>query len=322
MMKRRAWGTATTSVLLLALAAHTNDALSQIVVDSGAATREVQGGARFGPPSEAVPGGGVTAPAEPPVPGAPSPAMTLPSPIVGVEVEAREARDQVKALGQAFRGKTALQAGEMDRLRGEIWRLYRARGLMAYVNSEVVPRGAVEGGSLLRVQVSEVLVHAFRVEGAGPEAPQQALLNVLRHTGTTLFPIEAPLNLDVIDSFLKRRMFMEDVNLRVSLQPIDATHVDVVLLVSRVLKRTFSGTIQYDNTGGRGLGPDRLTLGLSAFNAGLRGARLDTTAMLTDGLRYGSVRYELPIPRSGIRLSSYVAYTSYRTVISGPPPGT
>ena len=321
-MKRRPWGISTASVLLLALAAHTNEALSQILVDGGAATREVQGGARFGAPPEAVPGGGLTASAEPPVPGTPSPAMTLPSPIVEVQVEAREARDQVKALGRTFRGKTAIQAGEMDRLRGEIWRSYRARGLMAYVNAEVVARAAAEGGSLLRVQVSEVLVHAFSVEGAGLEAPQQALLSVLRDTGATLFPVEAPLNLDVIDSFLKRRMFMEDASLRVSLQPIDATHVDVVLLVGRVLKRTFSGTSQYDNTGGRALGPTRLTLGLSAFNAGPLGTRLDGTAMLTHGLRYGSVRYDLPIPRAGIRLSSYVAHTSYRTVISGPPPGT
>jgi len=320
-MNRRTWG-ATTSLLLLAVAAHTNDALSQIVVDGGAASREVQGGASFGSPPAAVPGGGVTAPAEPPVPGAPSPAMTLPAPIVEVQVEARAARDQVDAVGRAFRGKTAIQKGELDRLRGEIWRLYRARGLMAYVNAEVIPRTAAEGGSLLRVQVSEVLVHAFRVEGVGREAPQQRLLNVLGDTGARLFPIEAPLNLDVIDSFLKRRMFMEDVSLRVSLQPIDATHVDVILLVSRVLRRTFSGTSQYDNTGGRGLGSDRFTLGLSAFNAGLLGTKLDGTAMLTDGLRYGSVRYDLPIPPAGIRLSSYIAYTNYRTVISGPPPGT
>ena len=321
-MKRPAWGTGTTAVLLLAVASHTNEALSQIVVDGGAANREVQGGARFGPPPEAVPGGGVTTPAEPPMPGAPSPAMTLPSPIVEVQVEARAARDQVDAVGRAFRGKTVIQAGELDRLRGEIWRLYRARGLMAYVSAEVIPRPVAKGGSLLRVQVSEVRVHAFRVEGVGREAPQQRLLNVLGDTGARLFPIEAPLNLDVIDSFLKRRMFMEDVNLRVSLQPIDATHVDVVLLVSRVLKRTLSGTSQFDNTGGRGLGSDRLTLGLSASNAGPLGTRLDGTAMYTDGLRYGNVKYDLPIPRLGIRLSSYIAYTSYRTVVGGPPWGT
>src|SRR6185312_6324711 len=97
---------------------------------------------------------------------------------------------------------------------------------------------------------------------------------------------------------------------------------DVVLLVSRVSNRKFSGTTQYDNTGGRALGPDRLTLWLSAFNAGPLGTKLSATGMLTHGLRYGSVGYDIPIPRAGIRLSSYIAHTSYRTVISGLPPGT
>lgn len=301
-----------------------NAVRAQVLINGGAADREVQGGATFGVPPQAPPG--LSAPQGPPMPAAPSPALTLSSPVSRIQVEGGErtleARKKTTGLIDAFRGKTVIEAGALDRLRGEIWRLYRARGRMAYVEAEIASHTAEEGGSLLHVQIIEVLVHEFRVESAGVALPPPSILAALRKTGTAIFPSEVPLNLDAVDSFLKRRMYMEDVNLRLSLQPKDSTHVDVVLLVSRVTKPTVSGTAQYDNTGGRSLGANRLTPALSFFNAGLLGARLDLTSMWTQGLRYGSAKYDFPVPVADIRVAPYVSYTDYRTVLAGVPTGT
>jgi hemolysin activation/secretion protein len=302
-----------------------NAVRAQVLINGGAADREVQGGATFGVPPEPLPG--VSAPQGPPMPATPSPALTLPSPISRVQVEGGgrtlEARKKATGLIDAFRGKTVIEAGELDRLRGEIWRLYRARGRMAYVEAEIASHTTEEGGgSSLHVQIIEVLVHEFRVESAGVALPPQSILAALREKGTAIFASEVPLNLDAIDSFLKRRMYMEDVNLRLSLQPKDSTHVDVVLLVSRVTKPAVSGAAQFDNTGGRSLGPNRLMPALSFFNAGALGARLDLTAMGTQGLRYGNAKYDFPIPAADIRVAPYVSYTDYRTVLAGVPTGT
>ena len=260
------------------------------------------------------------------MPATQSPALTLSSPISRIQIEGgartSEARNKTTTLIDAFRGKTVIAAGELDRLRGEIWRLYRSRGRMAYVEAEVDSHTTEEGGSLLHVQIIEVLVHEFRVESAGVVHPPQSILNALRAKGAAIFPSEVPLNLDAVDSFLKRRMYMEDVNLRLSLQPKDSTHVDVVLLVSRVTKPAISGTGQFDNTGGRSLGPYRLMPALSVFNAGVLGARLDLVAMWTQGLRYGNAKYDFPIPAADVRIAPYVSYTDYRTVLAGVPTGT
>jgi hemolysin activation/secretion protein len=258
-----------------------------------------------------------------PVTGPEASAQRLPSAIKIIEVQSPIFKKGIEALlRDRFLDKTSVSAAEIDDARNAIWSLYRANKRLAHVELNVIAGVDAAGGSKVQAQVTEMRVRKVIVQQEGAGTIGQSLMDRIQRAAAAQFSDNAVLDLGHLDARLKRRLFLGDINLRASVEPVDPEHIDLKILVSQKAHEPFAFLAQYDNTGSWTFGADRFTGGVSKSSLLLDGDKLDVMGLKTmdiggldaRGMYYGRVSYEIPVVPLGARLSVWSSGLHYQAL--------
>lgn len=257
-------------------------------------------------------------PGQVPVGAAPATAdQDLPSAITRMDLQAPLFSKEIEALLHQFIGKRHISGKALETVRGQIWDLYRQHGRMTRVELLAEPKSEADGGSILRARVVEIVVRTVSVEREGEGSVNQALLDDILSTAKNDIAEGGVLNLDRLDSRIKRRIFLGDVTVRASLVPVDSTHVDIKVLVSAMPVLPLVMMAQYDNNGTRTYDRNRYTAGVSIPGRMLAGDRLDLLGITSKGMDFGRIAYEFPLAGIGSRLALSGSHIDYEALSSG-----
>jgi len=241
----------------------------------------------------------------------------LPSAITRIDLQAPFFAREIEALLQQFMGKRDISGRAIETVRGQIWDLYRQHGRMSRVELSAAPGNEADGGSVMRVRVVEIVVRTVRVEREGAGSVDPALLDDILATARTDIAEGGVLDLDRLDSRIKRRIFLGDVDVRATLVPVDPTHVDVRLLVSAKPALPLGMLAQYDNNGSRTYDRNRYTAGVAIPGRMRAGDRLDLIGITSEGMDFGRIAYEFPVVSLGSRLALSGSHIEYKALSSG-----
>jgi len=241
----------------------------------------------------------------------------LPSAITRIDLQAPFFAREIEALLQQFMGKRVISGRAIETVRGQIWDLYRQHGRMSRVELSAAPGNEADGGSVMRVRVVEIVVRTVRVEREGAGSVDPALLDDILATARTDIAEGGVLDLDRLDSRIKRRIFLGDVDVRATLVPVDPTHVDVRLLVSAKPALPLGMLAQYDNNGSRTYDRNRYTAGVAIPGRMRAGDRLDLIGITSEGMDFGRIAYEFPVVSLGSRLALSGSHIEYKALSSG-----
>jgi hemolysin activation/secretion protein len=260
---------------------------------------------------EAVPNKEVATPSLPEVESAIA-EQVLPSAIRQITVESPLLSAEIKKLLNPFIGKDRVTGKALEQVRGQIWDLYRQRGRLVRVELRAVPGVEAEGGSTLQARIEEISVRTVRVEEEGGTALKQSLLDDILAGVKADLSDGGALDLDRLDSRLKRRIFLRDVSVRAALIPVDSGYVDVNVLVRAAPSEPLAWLVQTDNNGMRTYGRNRSIAAVSIPGHVLPGDQIDILAMTSSGLAYGRAGYEFPLVQWGARLNIWGSRLDYR----------
>ena len=238
----------------------------------------------------------------------------LPSAIRKIELHQPTAlfSKEIESFLHPFIGKSHLSDSALEQARGQIWDFYREQGRLVRVELTAIPRADVGGGSILKAQIDEVSVRNVLVEQEGGHSLKQSLLdNILASTKDDIAN-GGVLDLDRLNSRLKKRLFLKDVGVRASLVPIDPEHVDVKVLVSPAEVQPLGFLAQYDNEGMRTYGRDRYIAGITVPGRLLAGDKFDLLGLFSSGMSYGRMSYEFPLISMGARVNVWGSHINYR----------
>jgi hemolysin activation/secretion protein len=243
--------------------------------------------------------------------------QNLPSAITRIDLQAPFFAKEIEPLLQQFMGKRVISGRAIETVRGQIWDLYRQHGRMSRVDLFAEPGSEADGGSVMRVRVVEIVVRTVRVEREGEGSVDPALLDDILSTARTDIADGGVLDLDRLDSRIKRRLFLGDIDVRATLVPVDPTHVDVKLLVSAKPALPLGMLAQYDNNGTRTYDRNRYTAGVAIPGRMRAGDRLDLIGITSEGIDFGRVAYEFPVVSLGSRLALSGSHIEYKALPSG-----
>lgn len=238
--------------------------------------------------------------------------QVLPSAIRRVDLQSPLLSTQIEVLLRQFIGKQRVSGKELEQARGQIWDLCRQHGRLTRVELRAIPGSEAAGGSILQARIYEISVRAVRVEQEGDSKLKQALLDDILASAKADIAEGGVLNLDRLDSRIKRRMFLKDVDVRVTLVPVDPDHVDVKVLVSARPVAPLGLLAQYDNNGMRTYGRSRYTAGVSIPGRLLPGDQLDVMGIKSSGMTYVRLGYEFPLVGIGARMNAWGSHVGYR----------
>lgn len=240
------------------------------------------------------------------------PDQVLPTVIARIDLQSPVLTAEIEALLHSFIGKDRIVGKELEQAQGQIWNLCRQHGRMTRVELRAIPGSEVDGGSTLQARVYEISVRAVKVEQEGDAKLNESLLDDILVRVKADLTEGGVLDLDRLDSRIKRRLFLRDVNLRATLQPVDQNHVDVNVLVSSKSVAPLEFLAQYDNYGMKTYGRNRYIAGLSIPGRVLPGDQIDATVLTADGMNYGRLSYELPLVGLGARMAIWGSYVDYQ----------
>lgn len=244
----------------------------------------------------------------------------LPSPIKAIDVQASRLKDETAALLQTrLFDKSSVTKDDLDKARTAIWELFRASGKLAHVELTLEPRAANEGGSRVHAVITEMRVRSIVVGQEGEGTVDQDTLDSIKREVERKFAEGPVFDLDDLDAQLKQRLFLGDVSVRALVEPVDADHINIKVLVGAKKPAPVSFLGQYDNTGSWSFGADRFTGGVSKPDLLTPGDKIDGILLKTmdigglepRGLIYGRGSYEIPIPYLGLRLSAWGSRMHY-----------
>jgi hemolysin activation/secretion protein len=237
--------------------------------------------------------------------------QTLPTPIRQIDCQAPRWCGEIHALLQPVIGQASVSGQALENARGQIWNLYRQHGSLTRIEIAAFARSAEEGGSVLRVRVQEIRVRAVRVqqEGSGEVSPA-ALDGILAGAKAELAE-GGVFDLDRLDSRIRRRVFLGDVNLHAIVVPAGDDEIDVQLQVSAITAEPPEWIVQYDSYGTATYGRNRFTGGVALPTVVTPGDRLNVLATVSRGMDYGRVAYELPLVGWGTRAAAWASRVDY-----------
>lgn len=225
-------------------------------------------------------------------------------------------------LKQNYAGKTRFGSKDLRDIRSAIWGIYLQQGRLAYVSFRLAAGTKVGGPTALGIRVTEVQVRDVVVmenEGTtlGPDTRAQIKAAVSR-----AFTEGRILNLERVDAEIKHRMRLGDYDLRVSLDPVSPTHVDVQVFASGKAAPPASFLLQYDNSGIRSFGKDRATAGFSSAGLFEPGDKVEVMALKTldvgrldtAGVVFGRVDYDVPVGSYGVRVGTWLSALHYDAI--------
>lgn len=248
-----------------------------------------------------------------------APPQKLLYPVKLIDVQTPRFTNEITALlHDRFMGKKEIAGSDVAQARTAIWEMFRAQGFLVYADLSFTPDSEAEG-SHLRATVTEMRVRNVTVEQEGAAAISPSVLNNIQNTVNEAFPPETVLDLNELDSQLKWRLFLNDVTIRASVEPVDANQLDLKILVGAKPYESAAYMAQYDNTGAWSLGADRFTGGASKSNLLFAGDRADAIFLKTmdiggldsQGIYYGRASYEVPDTYLGVRFSAWGSAMHY-----------
>lgn len=236
----------------------------------------------------------------------------LPSAISRIDLQAPSLSAEVETMLRRFIGRTHISGRDLEWMRGAIWDRYRRHGRFVRVELRVIPTAEAAGGSILQARVHEVRVRAVRVEREGKAPVSDRTLSRILTSARTDIAEGGVLDLEKVESRIRRQLFLGDVDVRATLVPVDQDVVDVKILVSAKPILPLAMLAQYDDNGARAYGRDRAVVGVSIPGRIRAGDQLDLIGIRTDGMSYGRVGYEVPVASLGVRLAAWTSYVDYR----------
>ena len=237
--------------------------------------------------------------------------QTLPSPIRQIDCNAPRFADEIQALLLPFIGQASLSGKALENARGQIWNLYRQHGSLTRIEIAALARSADEGGSVLQVRVHEIRVRAVRVQQEGSGEVSPAALDAILAGAKAELAEGGVFDLDRLDSRIKRRVFLGDVNLHAIVVPAGDDEIDVQLQVSAIAAAPPEWVVQYDSYGTGTYGRNRFTGGVALPTVITPGDRLNVLATVSRGMDYGRLAYELPLLSWGARAAAWASRVDY-----------
>lgn len=239
------------------------------------------------------------------------PDLVLPSAISRIDLTTPLLATEIEALLRPFIGKTRVGVLELEQAQGRIWDLCRKRGRLTRVELRLVPASAADTGSTLQATVHEISVRTVKVEQEGDGAIDPSVLDQILDNAKEGVAAGEALDLDRLDSRIKRRVFLRDVGIRVALLPVGPNQVDVNVLVRTKPVPPLGFLLQYDNYGMKAYGRDRLTAGLSIAGRVLPGDQIDLIGVKTTGMDFRRLGYEFAVPPLGARMHLWHSQVDY-----------
>lgn len=179
-------------------------------------------------------------------------------------------------------------------------RAYRDEGWLVTIH---LPDQDVSEGTVA-VQIKEAVF-----QGASISDPQGVLRNTSLPKATVeeAQPVGQAVNLEKIKEAQARLNDLPGVVAQLNLtKGSEAQSTEAIVQVSDNAARTVS--LSADNSGSRSTGQERFLVGLTLNNPSYRGDQLVAQLLASEGLRYGSLEYSIPLGprmwRYGLRLSS------------------
>lgn len=238
--------------------------------------------------------------------------QVLPSPVARIDVQSPLLAPQIEATLHPFIGKSRLSGSELAQARGEIWDLLRRHGHMTRVELRAEPAGEGSGGSVLHALIHEVSVRMVLVEQERGTSLGASTLDAIRADAKADIADGGLLDIEGLDSRIRRRLFLRDVDVRAALVPVDVDKVDVKILVASKPHEPISLLLQADNHGMRTYGRNRYTVGISIPRWLTAGDQFDALTINSAHMHYGRLGYEVPITPLGARLDMSGALVTYR----------
>jgi len=238
--------------------------------------------------------------------------QVLPSPIRQIDLNRPRFSDEIQPLLRPFIGQASVSGQALEQARGQIWSLYRRHGSLARVEIAALGRSAEAGGSLLQARVHEVHVREVKVlkEGAGEVPP--AVLDAILAGARAELAEGGAVDIERLDSRIKRRIFLGDVTLHAVLVPAGDDAVDVQLQVSAIPAAAPQWVAQYDTYGTHAYGRNRITGGVAVPTILTPGDRLNLLATAAERMAYYRAAYELPLAGLGARVAAWASQVDYR----------
>ena len=209
-----------------------------------------------------------------------------------------------------FVGQNKVSGSEIDEAAARIVAICRRQGQMVRTQIDLHddPAGSVLTATVLLVRVRTVSVDSV---GATPVATNR--LDTIKKVIEADVRGGGSLDLDRIDNLLMQQLFLGDVSVHVDLVPVDAGLVDLKIQVSQAFEKPLTFAVQYDDSGLRSYGPNRISAALGVPGRMLDGDNLEVAAVTSTGMHYGRLFYEVPVVFLGSRLQFWGSELRYNS---------
>lgn len=225
------------------------------------------------------------------------------------EIELRgvsiETSAQLNALLKPYIGRpVALES--LDQLSQTIHAWYRAQGWLARA---VLPSQDLSEGRVLIDVVESIFGEVEILDPRGllrnTQVPQRLVESHQRPS--------APINLRSLEQASSALRDLSGVETSVQLKP-GASEGTTDAVVSVSPKEAVETQINLDNLGSKATGEERANASLRLNNLTKRGDTLFTQALVSEGLEYLRVAYELPFTAEGWRFTTHLAHSEYELI--------
>lgn len=215
--------------------------------------------------------------------------------------------------------KNQLRAGALASIRSQVWNLYLQHSRLASINFKIIPVAGSDSDSYMRVEVEEVRRNKIIIQDNTPQGLSAAARAQIENSIAGAFEGGDLLNLEGLDARLKHRLRLGDYDMQIGLVPVDPAIMDVKVTVTGKQLAPADVLLQYDNTGTRSFGRDRVIMASSFNQLSHPGDRLDVTLMKSvdiakldgEGVAFARADYDVPVSVAGLRVKGWGSAMHY-----------
>lgn len=218
--------------------------------------------------------------------------------------------------------KNQLRPGALASIRSKVWDLFLQHNRLASISFKIIPVAGSDSDSYMRVVVDVISRNRILIEDKTKKGLGDATREQIQNSVAQSFDEGQILDLEGLDARLKNRLRLGDYDMQISLAPVNPTSMDVKVVVSDKNTDPMALMLQYDNSGTRSFGRDRVMAAGSFNQLGLPGDRLDVTLMKSvdiadldgHGVAFGRADYDVPLSAYGVRLKGWGSAMHYDAV--------
>lgn len=230
-----------------------------------------------------------------------------------VEINASSSlKKEMEKYFTAFMDKP-VSSEELEKFNIWIWEKLTEQGYLAYVTTR---QQQIDGKTVLFIDVQQPVVSQFRVNSGNEKIADQYEQRIIDRFSKAIL-VNKPLDLQFLENQISSASFEFPIDIRANVQQSAPEKIEVVLSLSNISSDPgayVGGFLQANNYGLRRYGKGQI-LGSVTVNGFTSLSQLNITSLVSEGIKYGNIRYEFPSSTLAGKVNLWSSYADTKSIL-------